>query len=127
MKNFTRRLLVPIDWQTGKVGRGFLLPDLRPAQRAAFVRIPGGRQMSHGMVAFVRPAVTAGDLLARWKKTVAVVEGDERALDELEGYVRWVAQQPLGAIFQASYDSRGTLSANKVANGPPVRRVPIPD
>jgi len=79
------------------------------------------------MVGFVGTSVTAADMLARWEATVGRIEDRERTLDELEGYVRWVAQQRLGTIFEASYDSDGLLVARKVGDHPPVRRVPIPE
>jgi hypothetical protein len=79
------------------------------------------------MVGFVGEAVTARDLLERWESTVSPVEEREDALDLLEGYVRWVATQKLGSVFEAAYDSNGMLVARKVANSIPVRRSSIPD
>jgi hypothetical protein len=127
MASSTKRILFPITWPAGKVGRGHLLPDLRARQRTAFACVPGGRPASHGMVGFVGTAVTAVDMLVRWEASVGQVEDRERTLDELEGYVRWVAQQRLGTVFEASYDSGGLLVARKVGDQPPVRRVPIPE
>ena len=71
------------------------------------------------MVAYVGVAVTAGEMLDRWESTIARVGGREEALDHLEGYVRWVAEQRLGSIFEAGYDSDGLLVATKVSDVPP--------
>ena len=127
MTGSTKRLLFPIAWPAGKVGRGHLLPDLRARERSAFARVPGGRPASHGMVGFVGTAVTAADMLARWEATVGQVADRARTLDELEAYVQWLAQQRLGTVFEASYDRGGLLVARKVGDHPPVRRVPIPE
>lgn len=120
-------MLVPITWPKGKVGRGHLLPDLRSSDRTAFVRVPGGRTASHGMVAFVGNSVTAVDMLERWESTVGQVADREAALDHLEGYVRWVASQPLGSVFEAHYDRMGLLVASKISNAPPKVSRPIPE
>jgi hypothetical protein len=79
------------------------------------------------MISFVGTSVTAADMLARWEATVGQIEDQARTLDELERYVRWVAQQRLGTVFEASYDSEGLLVARKVGDLPPVQRVPIPE
>jgi hypothetical protein len=118
---------VPIVWPEGKVGRGHLLPDVRPHERNSFVRVPGGRSVAHGMVAFVGTSVTAADRLARWESTIGRVEEREAALDQLEGYVRWLDEQRLGSIFEAEYDRGGVLVAKKVSDHLPRRRSPIPE
>lgn len=127
MVSSTRRVLVPITWPQGRVGRGHLLPDIRLHPRTAFVRLPGGRAVSHGMVAFVGASVTAIDMLRRWESAVGPVGEREAALDQLEGYVRWVADQKLGSVFEAAYDSAGLLNARKVSDSAPMERVPIPE
>jgi len=123
----TKRILFSDHMASRQVGRGHLLPDLCARQRTAFARVPGGRPASHGMIGFVGTSVTAADMLSRWEATVGQGEDRKRTLDELEGYVRWVAQQRLGTVFEASYDSGGLLVARKVGDLPPARRVPIPE
>ena len=120
-------MLVPIGWPEGKVGRGHLLPDLRRHERTSFVRVPGGRSVTHGMVAFVGTEVTAADMVERWESTVAPLEDPASALDQLEGYVRWLAGQRLGSIFEATYDTNGLLVARKISDRVPILTVPIPD
>lgn len=127
MSSSTRRVLVPIVWPEGKVGRGHLLPDLRLHERTSFVRVPGGRSVTHGMVAFVGTAVMAADMLDRWESSVGKIEERGAALDQLEGYVRWLAEQRLGRIFEAAYDTNGLLVAKSVSDHLPTLRAPIPD
>ena len=91
------------------------------------MRVPGGRDVSHGMVAFVGEAVTASDMLNRWESTIGRLDDRESALDHLEGYVRWIAGQKLGSVFEAGYDGGGRLVARKVSDMVPVKRTPIPD
>jgi hypothetical protein len=122
----TRRMLVPVAWPTGKVGRGHLVPDLRAHARSSFIRLPGGRTASHGMVAFVGNSVSALDMLERWESSVGKLVGPEEALEELAGYVRWLAAQKLGGVFEAAYDSNGMLVPRKVADSVPVQKVAIP-
>lgn len=127
MANSTKRILFPITWPAGNVGRGHLLPDLRAHDRTAFVRLPGGKSASHGMVGFVGDSVTAADMLVRWEATAGTVENRERALEELDRYVRWLHRQRLGTVFEAAYDRAGLLVARKVGDHPPTRRAPIPE
>lgn len=127
MSSSTRRVLVPIAWPTGKVSRGHLLPDLRSRTRTSFVRVPGGREVSHGMVAFVGKPVSARDMFSRWESSVGDIAQPQEALDLLEGYVRWASTQKLGSVFEAAYDSRGMLVARKVANSFPTSKSPIPE
>ena len=127
MVSATRRVLVPIEWAGGRVRRGHLLPDLRSTPRTAFVRVPGGQDVSHGMVAFVGEAVTASDMLNRWESTIGRLDDRESALDHLEGYVRWIAGQTLGSGFEARYDGAGLLVARKVSDTVPGKRTPIPE
>ena len=79
------------------------------------------------MVAFVGASVTAIDMLRRWESAVGPVGEREAALDQLEDYVRWVAGQKLGRVFEAAYDSAGLLNARKVSDSAPMDRVPIPE
>jgi hypothetical protein len=79
------------------------------------------------MVAFVGEPVTASDMLDRWVSSIGHVAERADALDRLEGYVRWAAIQKLGSVFEAVYDSNGTLVARKVADSIPTRKSPIPD
>lgn len=127
MASVTKRVLVPVTWPAGRVGRGHLLPDLRQHEPRTFVRVPGGRPASHGMVAFVGEPVSAGDMLARWEATLGPLGDRQRAVDELEAYVVWVARQPLGAIFAASYERGDVMVVQKVADHLPTHRVPVPD
>ena len=79
------------------------------------------------MVALVGSRVTAADMLERWAATVGRIDDRESALDQLEGYVRWLANQRLGSVFEAAYDGNGMLVAKKVSDHPPTCRAPIPD
>ena len=91
------------------------------------MRVPGGREVSHGMVAFVGESVTARDMLDRWESNIGKLAQPDDALDLLEGYVRWASTQKLGCVFEAVYDSTGMLVARKVANSIPTRKSPIPE
>ena len=127
MASSTRRVLVPIAWPKGIVGRGHLLPDLRAHHRTAFVRVPGGRPVPHGMVAYVGSSVTAADMLARWESSVGPVAKRDVALDDLEAYVRWVSGQKIGSVFEAVYDTNGMLTPRKISDSAPTERIPIPE
>ena len=122
----TKRVLVPVTWPAGKVGRGHLLPDFRGGHRNGFISVPGGRRVSHGMVAFAGKPVAAADMLERWESTIGSVGDREDALDRLEGYVRWVATQKLGSVFEAAYDASGALVPRKVADVPRAPQVRLP-
>ena len=127
MASSTKRVLVPITWPIGKVGRGHLLPDLGQHARSGFIRVPGGRAVTHGMVAFVRSSVTAEDMLEKWQTSLGQIAERQQALDLLEGYVRWLSTQQLGSVFEAAYDSNGVLGARKLASSPPTAKIPIPE
>jgi hypothetical protein len=120
-------MLVPVTWPAGKVGAGHLLPDLRTRVRRLFVRVPGGKDVPHGMVAFVGTAVTAEDMLEKWESSLGEVAERDKALDQLEGYLRWIATQKLGSVFEAAYDSKGRLAARKIASSLPVVSAPLPE
>jgi hypothetical protein len=79
------------------------------------------------VVAFVGTPVTAADMLDRWESTVGRVHDRASALAQLEEYVRWLAAQRLGGVFEAAYDGDGVLVAKWVSNHLPARKIPIPD
>lgn len=91
------------------------------------MRVPGGRPVRYGMVAFVGKEVTAVAMLERWEDCLGPVDERTGALDRLEGYVRWTAAQRLGSVFEAAYDPSGVLVARKVADSLPVVKFPIPE
>ena len=127
MSSSTRRVLVPMAWPSGKVGRGHLLPDVRGGSPRRFVRVPGGRSVSHGVVAFTGDSVTAEDMLERLESSEGPVADRETALHRLGQYVQWLSDLRLGSVFEAAYDEDGLLAARKVSDSPPVTRTPIPD
>jgi hypothetical protein len=79
------------------------------------------------MVAFVGQAVTAEDMLDRWESTIGPLDDRESAHEHLERYVRWLAEQKLGSVFEACYDEDGLLIPRKVSDTAPVGRIPIPE
>ena len=114
-------------WPSGKVGRGHLLPDVRSDSPRRFVGVPGGRSVSHGVVAFTGDSVTAQDMLERLETSVGPVADRESALYRLDHYVQWLSGLRLGSVFEAAYDEEGVLAARKVSDLPPVVRTPLPD
>lgn len=114
-------------WPSGMVGRGHLLPDIRSSSPRAFVSVPGGRPISHGVVAFTGDSVTARDMLERLESIAGPVSDRETALYRLDKYVQWLSGLTLGSVFEASYDQDGLLAARKVSDSPPATRTPIPD
>lgn len=91
------------------------------------MRVPGGRPVSHGIVAVTGDSVTARDMLERLESTTGPVSDRETALYRLDKHVQWLAGLRPGSVFEAAYDEDGLLAARKVSNSPPVTRTPIPD
>jgi hypothetical protein len=114
-----RRLPVPITLPSGRVGRGHLLPDLALVQPSEFIRVPGGRRVRHGMIAYVAADVDAAEMLARWERDVGPVVDRPAALVRLQAYVAEVARLKLGNVVELEYLAEGGLRLKKLSDTPP--------
>src|SRR4029453_16547252 len=125
----TRHLPVPIHMPEGKVGRGHLLPELRSLAKPArgFVRVPGGKTVEYGMVAFLGSILTPEDMLKRWEAEVGAVDDRHTALATLSRYVAALADLRIGNVVQIRYDELGFADVVKIQNTPPTsRQAPLP-
>lgn len=122
-----RRLPIPITLPAGRVGRGHLVPDLSSDAPRGFIRVPGGRRVRYGMVAFVGAAVAPADLLHRWEHEVGPLANRKLAMRRLQGYLAEIARLKLGNIVEVDYSFGGIPRLKKLRDTPPSEVTPLPE
>ncbi len=98
---------MPFDRVRRRIGRGHLVPDLAASSGGGFLRLPGLKRVSFGMIGFLGPPVTTAEILERWRESGTVPLPDEEAAGAIDGYLRQVQAFKVGMIVEISYGPGG--------------------
>ena len=123
----SRRLLAPVDLETGKVRREFAVPDLGANFGTRLVGLKSGRPCSHAQVVFTGATVSEAEVLSRYREKREPARPEADCLALLREFLEQVSTLSLGAVVEvAPAVAQSPFGLRVVRRSPPTKSIPVP-
>ena len=123
----SRKLLSPVDLETGKVRREFAVPDLGIDFGSRLVGLRSGRPCSHAYVVFTGTTVSAGEILERYREKREPARPESDCLALLQEYLEQVSNLSLGVVVEvAPAPAQSRFGLRVVRRSLPTKAIPVP-